>query len=281
MKKLPKEMKTIRWEAFFHNGELTKYDISNSGLMCNRDTKVLLTLTPNSQGYLVVKYTHNGVQYTRKIHRLVAITYIPNPFNKRTVNHRDGKKDNNFWWNLEWATHKENIRHAMNTGLMTNWAKGQNSGVAVYRDQQAHEVCQLLEDGMKISDIADTLSVPWYFVQRIKSGKKWVHISCEYTFPRAIPKPHRPREVTEKVLNLIRDGKDNPQIRQICDMPDTSSVMQYINRLRRYGSARFNDYPKNYPSGRNTHGNSEVGVGPQANGGDESLKSKREAGESW
>lgn len=46
------------------------------------------------------------------VHRLVAITYIPNPENKREVNHKDLNKDNYHVSNLEWATPSENVLHA-------------------------------------------------------------------------------------------------------------------------------------------------------------------------
>ena len=51
---------------------------------------------------------YDFVQKTIDVHRLVALTFIPNPLNKRIVDHIDRDKLNNHIENLRWATHSQN-----------------------------------------------------------------------------------------------------------------------------------------------------------------------------
>ena len=76
----------------------------------------------NDKGYLRVSVS--SVYY--QVHRLVAITFIPNPENKRCVNHKRGVKTDNRVKMLEWATHSENFIHALKWGLNPN-GKGANN----------------------------------------------------------------------------------------------------------------------------------------------------------
>lgn len=73
---------------------------------------------PNYKGYHTLKISYKGKLYRYRLHRLVAMTFIPNPDNKLEVNHIDGDKSNNNVWNLEWVTRLENQRHAQDIGLI-------------------------------------------------------------------------------------------------------------------------------------------------------------------
>jgi len=57
------------------------------------------------------------IRRTCFVHRLVALAYHSNPFNKPEVNHEDGVKGNNRPSNLQWMTEEENTRHAFMLGL--------------------------------------------------------------------------------------------------------------------------------------------------------------------
>ena len=65
----------------------------------------------------------DGKEKTFLVSRLVAMSFIPAPYDKLTVNHIDGNPSNNRVDNLEWCTRKENIQHAFETGLQKNSQK--------------------------------------------------------------------------------------------------------------------------------------------------------------
>jgi hypothetical protein len=64
-----------------------------------------------ARGYLHVGLCKDGKQKTCKIHRLVAEHYIPNPENKKEVDHRYRDKTDNTVENLSWVTHLENCQN--------------------------------------------------------------------------------------------------------------------------------------------------------------------------
>ena len=105
-----------------------KYRVYENGIiqiMYGDDTRKnpyprLVTQHKNKQGYAKVRIFVDGKYRNFFVHRLVAQNFICNPKNKKTVNHINGIKDDNNVINLEWATQKENNRHARNTGLNVN-----------------------------------------------------------------------------------------------------------------------------------------------------------------
>lgn len=93
------------------------YQISNHGRLKSfkKMTQGKIMSVKHSGGwYLTVVLMADNQRLTKRIHRLVAEAFIPNPDNLPEVNHKDLNKQNNHVLNLEWTTTAENNEHARN-----------------------------------------------------------------------------------------------------------------------------------------------------------------------
>lgn len=93
------------------------YLISREGLVYGRRSKRMLKPGDNGLGYKQVYLTFfNGGGRWFKVHRLVAMQFIPNPDGLTDVNHINHDKCDNCVENLEWLSHSDNIRHSYQDG---------------------------------------------------------------------------------------------------------------------------------------------------------------------
>jgi predicted nucleic acid-binding Zn-ribbon protein len=96
------------------------YTITKDGRIFRNSDNKEMSGCVDSCGYKKFSPRFDGEKVQAKVHRLVAMLYIPNPNNLPQVNHKDGNKLNNNFENLEWCDSKHNIRHAHKTGLSDN-----------------------------------------------------------------------------------------------------------------------------------------------------------------
>lgn len=89
------------------------YKVSNFGRVMNWKRRRVMRRTVGDGGYVTVCILRKRY----RVHRLVAMAFIPNPENKPEVNHKNGNKTDNRVENLEWATGFENRWHAEKFGL--------------------------------------------------------------------------------------------------------------------------------------------------------------------
>lgn len=82
----------------------------------------------------------DGKPKTVKIHRMVAETFLPQPFGKTIVNHIDGDTHNYTLTNLEWVTAKENSQHAINTGLKKSGDQKINKYITNLKEEKWKEI---------------------------------------------------------------------------------------------------------------------------------------------
>lgn len=164
-----------KWEYVIIDGEKTEYMISNNGQLASLRMCRMMKPSAGSDGYIATIIRHNGKKINVAIHRLVAIAFIPNPNNLPQVNHKNGNKNINCDWNLEWVTQHDNIIHAIETGLRDNYLPEKR-----YSNKDIHKVCKLLEKGLSNKDISKKTGVSKRVIRSIKRGKAWKHISIQY-----------------------------------------------------------------------------------------------------
>lgn len=95
-----------------------KYRITRNGDIYSPDGKQLKPWR-HPQGYLLVSPYVDGKRYNKRVHQMVAETWIPNPENHPMINHINGIKTDNRVENLEWCSASHNTKHAYDIGLMT------------------------------------------------------------------------------------------------------------------------------------------------------------------
>jgi hypothetical protein len=79
---------------------------------------ILKPRTTKKNEYARCSLSKDGIVNGYRVHRIIAETFIPNPENKPTVNHINGKRNDNRVCNLEWATSSEQNYHMWKTGLI-------------------------------------------------------------------------------------------------------------------------------------------------------------------
>ena len=109
---------------FYTRGETMKEEIkfsekyncyvSNMGYIIRKSGLKSYPTKRKDNGYYVIT---DGNGRTKRIHRIVAETFLGEPDLRLDVNHKDGDKSNNKLDNLEWVTRSENLLHAYSIGI--------------------------------------------------------------------------------------------------------------------------------------------------------------------
>lgn len=110
------------------------------------------------------------------VHRLVALAFIPNIENKSTVNHIDTNKKNNFYKNLEWASHSEQQMHALSNGLR-NKTIGENSNFCKLDKNKVIEIRNIFNNKkMTISELSNYFNTSYNNIRSIVNMQTWKHL---------------------------------------------------------------------------------------------------------
>lgn len=98
------------------------YEVSKDGKVRNKKSKKILKHYLGVRGYYVVNLRKDAKPSTIYVHRLLAQAFIPNPSNKRFVDHKDRDRKNNTLSNLRWVN---SIENAQNSERVINNSSGE------------------------------------------------------------------------------------------------------------------------------------------------------------
>lgn len=199
------------------DGKKTKYIVTDRGTVYSTDymhtgkSKPLKTRL-DKDGYVIVTIYLDGKRYDKKMHRLVAEAFIPNPKNKPEVNHKNGIKTKNSKRNLEWVTTFENLYHAWDTGLSSfDNREGENNAYSKHTNQTIRKVCKALESNkLTIKEISEKYGVSRATIEQILLGNQWTFISKDYNINAFTNKRKLiDDKVVIKICKLLEKGKLN------------------------------------------------------------------------
>ena len=156
------------------------YKISTQGRVINHISGKEIIPHFNDHGYLQVSLMTETGRVFRKVHRLMMLTFCYfEGCESYQVNHKDGNKTKNYLYNLEWATPKENIKHAIQNNLRSSFIGDQNP-MASITNNDAREIGLMIIAGIPDRDIANqkcdgNISI----VRNIAYGNTWSNVFTE------------------------------------------------------------------------------------------------------
>jgi len=173
-----------------------------------RNTVRKLKQRTTKDGYKDVAIPVNGEMKHFRVHRLVALTFIPNPRKEADqVNHKNGVKSDNYVDNLEWVTGSENLRHAYDHGLC-HGTPGEERGLSKFTNAQIEEACSLLEQNLPFKTISERTGVSRGILHCILKGRAWKSISKKYNLSNyAYGKPLDYIDRIHDVCKLLEEGR--------------------------------------------------------------------------
>lgn len=161
--------------------EFPDYEVSSLGNLrrpvggFKRSINGLKQYVQNGYSSIGLTNKETGVKKTMYVHRVVALSLIPNPENLPCVNHKDGNKLNNSRDNLEWVTYKQNTAHAIETGLFK--VSGEYHGRHVLNAAQVIEVVAFGRAGVSKALLGRRYNVTDTAIHMILSGKNWSSVT--------------------------------------------------------------------------------------------------------
>lgn len=153
------------------------YKISNFGRVNSLARNKLMSPGIDDKGYLRVCLTKLGIRKTLRMHRMIMLSFVPNPLKRTDINHKNGVKSDCRLCNLEWCTRSENVLHAVRTGLKSR-PKGVLNNKAVLNERDVLEIRASRKDRNRhtIRLLSNKFGITYHHVRSVMYYKSWKHV---------------------------------------------------------------------------------------------------------
>ena len=144
------------------------YQVSSKGRVKRKKNGSIAALRTFPNGYKNVLLSHDGTGkagwHSVLVHRMVAMAFIPNPYNLPQINHKDRDRTNNCVENLEWCTAQYNSNYLDHNALVS----ASKSQAILQLDLDGNIVAKW-EPNAKLGKITDRLKAAGYNMCSVRS----------------------------------------------------------------------------------------------------------------
>lgn len=184
------------------------YIRSDTGTQVERYVPDKILKFRDTEEYYEINLRVNDLNEYRRVHRMVAEAFVPNPDSLPQVNHIDGNKHNNRMENLEWCTSQQNVQHSIDVGLRRHSRKGIDATAKQVRCIETGQVFNTLKEAAIYFN-----TNAQYIHERINKGK-----TCHgYHFEILVQDRRVKCLDTGQIFNSIAEASDAFGLKSIGD----------------------------------------------------------------
>lgn len=208
-----------------------KYEVSTLGNIRNAKTKRHLAKFQAHNGYERMTLRKDGKYASIDVHRCVALAFLDNPENKRTVNHKNRVRNDNRVENLEWATYQEQAVHAQGEYIdqySSQYFKPNSIEGEQWRNVIGH-------DGYEVSDYGSVRNQYKKLRTLTQDGRGYISVNIQgkvYSMHRLVAKMFLPNFTDDCVVNHKDGNKSNNHTSNL------QVTTQSVNATHSYGIGR-------------------------------------------